>query len=274
VSVPNSRATYTARRFVSRLETWLVPLAIALLSSLLLAPVRNLVWPPTVEWAVLGTEGPAINTERSAFTKTYRISYELVDPADTGSHRTVRVDTPVCMLPVRFTARRGNVHIVSCEFVQGDRMSDHLEGVPTFLRVPGDAIPEEELDEILQAYLAHDLSTKAADPHFRVSMADMRRHLNRYRELLARRTKIPVILHEDEPMSFMLIIVPRLYTGERDRLAGADALSDDTRLDLFAAQQKAVQRLNGEDWLVTLTTSTGQRIELPAHFERRISPGP
>jgi len=245
--------------------------SIVAILTYLTPPLRHLVLPPRLEYKVLRTEGPTVSTKESALGKSYWVAYELVDPATDSRREILRVDTPVYVLPVRFTARRANLDITSCQFTQGDRSLDHLAGIPTFLRMRGDAVAEEELDEILQALLAHDLSTARGKPHVTVSMPHIERHLQRFRGLLDRVAAIPVTLRQDDPVSFLLVCVPRLHAGGDDYLAGLDDLSARAQLDLYSRQQEALRRLSGEDFTIDLSTNYDQEIQLPAQLQRQIS---
>jgi hypothetical protein len=202
--------------------------------------------------------------------KSYWISVNEVDPTTGSSREIVRADTPVYLLPVRLTARRGNLDITSCQFTQGDPSSDHLKGTPNFVRMPGDAVPEEELEEICQALLAYDLSTARRKPHVRADMPDMERHLQRFRALLVDRVaKIPVVLRQDDPVPFLLVCVPRLYAGDHDYLEGLENLSARAQLDLYSSQQQSLQRLGGRDFTIGLTPSCGKKVLLTAHIQRQ-----
>jgi len=193
-----------------------------------------------------------------------------VDPAAGTNRHILRLETPVYLLPIRFTARRGTLDIASCEFTQGDRSSYHLRGIPTFVRMPGDAVSMEKLDNVLQALLAHDLSAARGKPHVRVQMPDMEHHLQTFKGLLDRVAAIPVTLREDEPTPFLLVCIPRLYDGDREYLAGLEDLSARPQLELVAKQQQALLRLSREDCVFEITTSRGQMIALRAHFQREI----
>ena len=202
--------------------------------------------------------------------KAYWISQAGADPATGGSREIVRVETPVYLLPVRFTARRGNLDITSCQFTQGDSLTDHLKGTPTFVHMQGDAMPEEELDEVCQALLAHDLSTTAREkPGVRAQMSDMERHLQRFRGLLNRVAAIPVTLRQDEPVPFLLVCVPRLYVGNHDYLADFENMPARSQVDLYSRQQQALRRLGSEDFTFDLKTNYGQAIPLRARIQRQ-----
>lgn len=270
---PSKRGSATPRRRCVRwLGGLLGALAVALLASLLAPPLRQRIWRPRLEWKLLATAGRSTSgVEEVALRKTYWVSCELVDRA-TGASETVKIDQPVYFLPVRFTARRGNLDIESCQFTRGDRWLDHLAGTPIFYHMRGDAVAEEELDEILQALLAHDLTTWAAKSRGRVSMPDMEHHLQRFRGLLDRVVALPVTLQQDDPVPFLLVCVPRLYTGDRDYLTGINELSACAQLDLYSRQQQALRRVSGEDFTIDLTTNRGQSIQIPARLQRLITP--
>jgi hypothetical protein len=201
--------------------------------------------------------------------KTYWISVNEVDPSTGSSRQIVRADTPVYLLPVRLTARRGNLDITSCQFTQGDPSLDHLTGVPSFVRMPGDAVPAEELEEVCQALLAYDLSTARGKPHVRVVMPEMERHLQRWRALLVDRVvRIPVVLREDDPVPFLLVCVPRLHAGDRDYLEGMENMSRRDQLGIYSRQQDALRRLSDADFTFDLRTSYGQALPLRGHIQR------
>jgi len=248
------------RRLVHWLLRGISLAALSVLVPVLIPSLRARILPPRLEWMVIG---PTVR-------KSYWISVNEVDPTTVSSREIVRADTPVYLLPVRLTSRRGNLDITSCQFAQGDPSSDHLNGVPSFVRMPGDAVPEEDLEEVCQALLAHDLSTARGKPRVKVAMPDMERHLQRWRALLVDRiAKIPVVLRQDDPVPFLLVCVPRLYARDRDYLEGLENLSPRAQLDLYSRQQEALQRLRDRDFTFDLKTNNGQVIQLRARIQRQ-----
>jgi hypothetical protein len=228
-------------------------------ATLLVPSIRFFVFPPRLEWTQIG----------QAVRKSYWISVSVVDPAADSSTEIVRVDTPVYLFPVRLTARRGNLDVKSCQFTQGDPSSDHLTGTPTFYRMQGDAVPKEDLDEVCQALLAHDLDAARGKPHVKAGMPDMERHLERYRSLQDRVAAIPVTLRQDQPMPFLLVCVPRLYSGDRDYLAGLKDLPARAQVDLYSRQQEASQRLRSKDFTFSLKTNYGHVLTLRGQVQRQ-----
>jgi hypothetical protein len=244
---------------------WLAGLLITVLGGvlvvLLVPPIRHLFMPPTLEWTQIGQPVSMSNW----------ISLNLVDPATGSSSEIVRVDTPVYLLPVRLRARGGTLDVESCQFTQGDPSSNHLRGTTAFYRMEGDAVSEEELDDVLQALLAHhlnDLKDARGRLEVKADMADMQHHLERYRALQHRIAAIPVTLRQDEPMPFLLVCVPRLYSGERDYLAGLKDLSSEAQMDLYAGHAKALQQLATKDFTFSLTTNYGRVRLLRGQIQR------
>lgn len=232
---------------------WLTAVAAILaIVSYLTPPIRHIVLPPKLEWMQI----------EQAVRKSYWISVNLVDPAVDSSREIVSVDTPVYLFPVRLTARRGNLDVKSCQFMQGDPSSDYLMGTPTFYRMQGDAMPKEELDEICQALLAHDLDAARGKPHVMADMLDMERHLERYRSLQDRVSAIPVILQQDEPVPFLLVCIPRLHSGGRDYLTGLKDLPARAQVDLYSRQQDALRRLSSKDFTFSFRTNHRQVLTL------------
>lgn len=256
---PPSRHTHKTS-WQKRLFPWLTAVAALLaILSYLTPPIRHILWPPKLEWRLIG----------QAARKSYWISVNLVAPVTGSSSETVCADMPVYFLPVRLKARRGNLDVKACHFAQGDPSSDHLTGTPVFYRMQGDAVLPEELDEVCQALLAHDLNAARGTPNVEVGMSDMAHHLERYRSLQDRVVAIPITLRQDESIPFLVVCVPRLYTGERDYFAALKDLPVQGRRDLYSRQQNALRRLASEDFTFTYRTDYGQELILRGQEQRQ-----
>jgi hypothetical protein len=233
---------------------------ITVVAALVVPPVRHLFLPPKLEWIQIG---PAVRMSNW-------VSLNLVERATGRSSEIHRVDTPVYMLPVRLRARRGNLDLESCDFTQGDPSSNHLFGTPALYRMQGDATSQEELEGVCDALLAHDLADLGdmrARLEVKADMPNRQRHLERYRALQHRIAATPVTLRQDEPTPFLLVCVPRLYTGDRDYLAEVQDLSAEAQVALYSRQQEELKRLATEAFTFRITTNCGQVLPLSGHIQ-------